>query len=179
MVALETSRRAIIHPCEILDISEGYDLLIGMDTFYEFGFGISGLPGLDRDVGHMVPHPESKVYILACTTWCYVDPGGQEGSQGQQDRLPSILGPTPLERPTGGMCCTRSKGLPLVSRRYLGLFNYFREHIPLYAKLEAPLERLSKATDLIQAWGENEQRAFDSMMKVLSSARVLSFPDFG
>ncbi|KAI8357924.1 hypothetical protein B0O80DRAFT_424048 [Mortierella sp. GBAus27b] len=57
MVALETSRRAIIHPCEILDISEGYDLLIGMDTFYEFGFGISGLPGLDRDVGHMVPHP--------------------------------------------------------------------------------------------------------------------------
>jgi transposase InsO family protein len=420
-VTLDTSRKAIMHPCEILDMPEGYDLLIGMDTFYEFGFGISGLPGLDRGVGHMVPHPmedeksalaplvtpaveetpeylalkrvfmrhirplldenkatpknsfctipESKVYLRTppgVTAWkreykfshyheqivhdaiiewlkngtifklpkrspfniplilvgkkdlkgnktgfrpC-LDPRhlnvlleddkfdlplikdifqSLSGSKvfstidltkayhrfeiAEEDRhktaftwrhvqyafkgapfgiktLPSIfqramhvlLGDLPYVRVfiddiivfsqdimehrhhvhevlrrlteakliinedkchffrtelrllgfvvgTEGIKVDPSKlnGIetwpePVTARElqhYLGLFNYFREHIPLYAKLAAPLERLRKATDLVRAWGENEQRAFDSMKKVLSSARVLSFPDFG
>jgi len=63
-------------------------------------------------------------------------------------------------------------------QHYLGLFNYFREHIPMYSRLAAPLERLRKAPNLAHAWGRREQWAFDSMKKVLSSARILAFPDF-
>jgi transposase InsO family protein len=63
-------------------------------------------------------------------------------------------------------------------QHYLGLFNYFRDHIPLYARLAAPLEKLRKTPDVAAAWKETEQRAFDNMKKALSSARVLSYPDF-
>jgi len=63
-------------------------------------------------------------------------------------------------------------------QHYLGLFNYFREHIPLYARAAAPLERIRNELNMIEVWDEIHQKAFDTLKALLSSARILSFPDF-
>ena len=61
--------------------------------------------------------------------------------------------------------------------RYLGMFGYFREYIPLYSTLAAPLDRLRNArgtfvlTDL-------QKQVFDVIRKLVQQAPVLSFPDF-
>ncbi|KAI8358678.1 hypothetical protein B0O80DRAFT_441245 [Mortierella sp. GBAus27b] len=143
-VTLDISTKKVIHPCEVLEMPEGYDLLIGMDTFYAFGFGITGLPGLHEGVEQLAPLPvedersalaplvtppeeetpeyqalkkvfmeyirpileenkviprdsfctipESKVYLRTPPGVVAVDLGWQEGSQGQQNGFPSVLG---------------------------------------------------------------------------------------
>lgn len=61
---------------------------------------------------------------------------------------------------------------------FLGFANYFREHIPFYAHVSRPLDKLRNHRDLCSVWGSTEQRAFDELKTLLASAQVLSFPDF-
>jgi hypothetical protein len=56
-LALDSSQKVIMHSCEVLDIPQGYDLLIGMDKFFTFGFGIFGLPELGKEVKSSALHP--------------------------------------------------------------------------------------------------------------------------
>ena len=39
-LALDTSEKVVVHECEVSDMPHGYDLLIGLDTFFIFGFGV-------------------------------------------------------------------------------------------------------------------------------------------
>lgn len=57
---------------------------------------------------------------------------------------------------------------------FLGFFNYFRKFIPMYAKLAAPLEKVRKEF----SWGEDQQAAWEAMLKSLVHAPMLHFPDW-
>ena len=49
-------------------------------------------------------------------------------------------------------------GRPTTGRQlqhYLGFANYFREHIPLIARITAPLDKLRNETDLRALWTED------------------------
>src|SRR5690606_34432888 len=61
---------------------------------------------------------------------------------------------------------------------YMGLFNYFREHIPLYSTIATPIEELRNKKIIGDKWGIKQQKAFNTMKNLLSSAQVLSFPNF-
>ncbi|OAQ32681.1 hypothetical protein K457DRAFT_123295 [Linnemannia elongata AG-77] len=61
-LALETSEKVVMHAYEVLDMTHGYDLLIGLDTVFIFGFGTIGLPGLGKDAKHFAPHPLEDNY---------------------------------------------------------------------------------------------------------------------
>ena len=61
---------------------------------------------------------------------------------------------------------------------YLGLFNYFRNHIPLISRLTAPLDALWNSTDVPKAWTPECQTNFDSLKALLPQVPPLSFPDF-
>jgi len=87
------------------------------------------------------------------------------GSQLEPDMLNGLL-PWPL--------LPSSKEL----QHYLGSFNYFREHLPMYSRVCAPLERVRNSTNLTLVWRAEQQNAFQTMKKILAFARILSFPDF-
>ena len=57
---------------------------------------------------------------------------------------------------------------------YLGLFNYFRKFIPMYAKLAAPLEKVRKAF----SWTELQEDAWQAMQRALLHSPMLHFPDW-
>ena len=61
---------------------------------------------------------------------------------------------------------------------YLGLFNYFRHHIPLISRLTAPLDALQNSTDVSKDWTIECQINFDALKALLHQAPLLSFPDF-
>ena len=61
-------------------------------------------------------------------------------------------------------------------QKHLGFFNYFREMIPLYAKLVAPLEKL-RYRDKFE-WTHEYQKIYDKLKDILASGLVLSYPDF-
>lgn len=61
---------------------------------------------------------------------------------------------------------------------WLGLANYLREVIPLYARLAAPLERLRHRRSLEKYWGEAEQKAFEALRRSVSVLTELFFPDW-
>ena len=63
-------------------------------------------------------------------------------------------------------------------QHYLGVINYFRDHIPLISRLCAPLDALRKCPDVPNAWSDECQRAFDSVKAVLLEAPILHHPDF-
>jgi hypothetical protein len=62
-------------------------------------------------------------------------------------------------------------------QRYLGLFNYFREYIPLYSTITAPLDHLRNARGNF-VLNDLQQRSFDSVRSLIAQAPVLSFPNF-
>ncbi|CDH61355.1 hypothetical protein RO3G_00241 [Lichtheimia corymbifera JMRC:FSU:9682] len=61
--------------------------------------------------------------------------------------------------------------------RFLGVINYFREHIPKAADLMAPLDKLRYANRLGKLWGIVEQQAFDNLKTILHHAPILCHPD--
>ena len=61
--------------------------------------------------------------------------------------------------------------------KHLGLFNYFRELIPCYSKIMAPLEKLRKMARIEPS--PVLVAIYDKINKILASDLVLSFPDFG
>lgn len=62
-------------------------------------------------------------------------------------------------------------------QRYLGMFNFFREFIPCYSTLTAPLDRLRNVKYSFTL-NKLEQSCFDSLKELLQNAPILCFPDF-
>ena len=63
-------------------------------------------------------------------------------------------------------------------QRFLGVVNYFREHIPKAASLTAPLDHLRNCKIITDKdWTPLHQTHFDAIKKVLLSNVVLSQPD--
>jgi len=60
---------------------------------------------------------------------------------------------------------------------YLGSFNFFREFIPLYTKVAAPLDALRNRTDPF-VLNPIERDAFNTLKKLLTHAPILHFPPF-
>jgi putative transposase len=62
-------------------------------------------------------------------------------------------------------------------QRYLGMFNYFREYIPLYCTLSAPLDRLryQKGNFVLD---ELQSKCFKNLKYLVQRIPVLTFPDF-
>ena len=62
---------------------------------------------------------------------------------------------------------------------FLGLTNYFRDFIPNYAHITAPLDDLRKV-DVIsdELWTEKHETAFTNLKKSLLAAPILSYPDY-
>lgn len=61
-------------------------------------------------------------------------------------------------------------------RRFLGLTSYFQRFIPHHAVKAAPLTELTKK-EVEFTWGENQQHAFDTLKRELTSAPVLALYD--
>ena len=63
--------------------------------------------------------------------------------------------------------------------KYLGLINYFRDFIPCYSTLAAPLESLRKIPRLDESiWTKERRQAFLTLKAVLREGMFLHFPDF-
>jgi transposase InsO family protein len=62
-------------------------------------------------------------------------------------------------------------------QRYLGMFNYFREYIPLYSTIAAPLDRLRNVKGNFKL-SDLEMKCFEQLKHMVTEAPVLSFPDF-
>lgn len=61
---------------------------------------------------------------------------------------------------------------------YLGFMNYFRNSIPLYAMLSAPLDSLRNYKLLENVWTPQHTEVFNKLKLALASAPVISPPDF-
>ena len=63
--------------------------------------------------------------------------------------------------------------------RYLGLLNYFRDFIPIYSTIAAPLERMRKMVSITTSdWTSDRHAAFQSLRDALANSPILSHPDF-
>lgn len=63
-------------------------------------------------------------------------------------------------------------------RAFLGLTGYYRNFIPNYATIAAPLTDLTrKGTPDVVPWGEMQQRAFVLLKAALASSPILQLPD--
>ncbi|KAH6586771.1 hypothetical protein BASA61_006448 [Batrachochytrium salamandrivorans] len=63
--------------------------------------------------------------------------------------------------------------------QYLGLINYFRDFIPIYSTIAAPLECLRKHTSLpVEKWSQHQLDSFNLLKNILTQAPFLSFPNF-
>lgn len=62
-------------------------------------------------------------------------------------------------------------------QRFLGVVNYFREHIPNISTLSAPLDELRNAGKLTRLWTPRHEKAFESLIAILMTKPVLKFPD--
>jgi hypothetical protein len=60
---------------------------------------------------------------------------------------------------------------------FLGMANYLREYVPLYARICAPLEKLRKVKTIGEEWTPACQRSFELIKKVLSEAPTLTQAD--
>jgi hypothetical protein len=61
-------------------------------------------------------------------------------------------------------------------QKQLGFFNYFRNMIPCYSKLMAPLEKLRNCDKIV--WNPEYQSIYVKILNILESQNILSYPDF-
>ena len=59
---------------------------------------------------------------------------------------------------------------------FLGLCNYYRRFVPLYAQIAYPLLQLTKK-GATYTWGDDQQEAFDSLKTRLTEAPILAYPN--
>ncbi|KAG2198922.1 hypothetical protein INT46_008254 [Mucor plumbeus] len=62
--------------------------------------------------------------------------------------------------------------------KYLGFCNYFRNAVPGYSELAAPLDELRNYKSLEGVWTENHTKSFKSLQTTLASSAALSPIDF-
>jgi len=62
-------------------------------------------------------------------------------------------------------------------RSFLGLASYYRRFIPGFSKIAGPLFALTKKDALFE-WSSRCQHAFEKLKRLLTSAPILSFPNF-
>jgi RNase H-like domain found in reverse transcriptase/Reverse transcriptase (RNA-dependent DNA polymerase) len=62
-------------------------------------------------------------------------------------------------------------------RHFIGMVNYYRDMWIRQSHILAPLAALTSKTAKWQ-WGEEEQKAFDTMKRVISKETLLAYPDF-
>ncbi|SAL96265.1 hypothetical protein [Absidia glauca] len=60
--------------------------------------------------------------------------------------------------------------------RFLGVINYFREHIPKVSTLTAPLDRLRKAKHLGALWTPECDQAFSTLKAILTRTPIIKHP---
>ena len=63
-------------------------------------------------------------------------------------------------------------------QRYLGFMNNFRNFIPMYACLSAPLDKLRHAKSLASVWTKQHDDCFEKIKFALANAPCLTPPDF-
>ena len=64
-------------------------------------------------------------------------------------------------------------------RSFLGLVNYYRAHIPLFAAISAPLSDLTRKGQPNKVrWGEAQERAFLTLQECLPKNPILKLPDY-
>ena len=62
-------------------------------------------------------------------------------------------------------------------KSFLGLAGYYRRFVPNFASVARPLHKLTEA-NVDFAWTSECQSSFDALKKLLSTAPILSYPDF-
>ena len=62
-------------------------------------------------------------------------------------------------------------------QRFLGLVNYFRKYLPNISEVTAPLDKLRFEGKLDTLWTSEQERAFEKIKALLSSAPLLHHPD--
>ena len=71
-----------------------------------------------------------------------------------------------VARPKTGKCI----------QRFLGMINYFREHLPKLSQLTAPLDRLRNEGLLDKLWTTEHEQTFNNLKQLVTSAPILHFP---
>ena len=61
-------------------------------------------------------------------------------------------------------------------RSFLGMAGYYRQCVPQFAKVAAPLVRLTKKHARF-TWGPEQQKSFETLKELLVSSRVMAHPD--
>ena len=62
-------------------------------------------------------------------------------------------------------------------RRFVGATSWYRRFIQDYAKISEPLTRLTKKS-LNFNWGDEQEKAFQTLRSALTSSPILAYPDF-
>ena len=62
-------------------------------------------------------------------------------------------------------------------KSFLGLAGYYCQFVPNFASVARPLHKLTEA-NVDFAWTSECQSSFDALKKLLSTAPILSYPDF-
>ena len=62
-------------------------------------------------------------------------------------------------------------------KQFLGLTGYYRQMIQGYAKIANCLTHLTK-NDTVWTWGQEEQKAFETLRDYLTSDSIMAYPDF-
>ena len=62
-------------------------------------------------------------------------------------------------------------------KSFLGLAGYYRRFVPNFASVARPLHKLTEA-NVDFTWTSECQSSFDALKKLLSTAPILSYPDF-
>ncbi len=57
-------------------------------------------------------------------------------------------------------------------RRFMGMYGFYRKHVPSFAKIAAPLTNLIRARTIF-TWTEESQQAFEQLKACLMDAPVL------
>ncbi|KAJ8651359.1 hypothetical protein O0I10_013130 [Lichtheimia ornata] len=62
-------------------------------------------------------------------------------------------------------------------QRFLGIVNYFQEHIPNVAAIRAPLDRLRNLDSLQDIWNDEHLQCFHKLKRTLEADVLLEYPD--
>jgi hypothetical protein len=94
----------------------------------------------------------------------------------------SALGRTPSKHKTKSITAMKVPTCIKDVRSSLGLFNFYRRWVRNYAKIAEPLTQLTsnkyKGMDFKDLWGAEQQSAFETLKKRLSSYPILRHPDY-